>query len=491
MAHSLVYLFCLPLRTAPSGSWFPDHEAQVGCVSSLSTFQKPTSPATCSTYTCHGAFYRSVCSGLAILTVTSTNSKACIKGHRSSQCNHIGGQLWAVRPAGRPNKACIHGPGDLCLCAHYFPLTFLKAAVPRNKKCPCPGAANGKAKCSCDTSKNSDAGASTPEDETKPIFYKDLLARGLQVTTEPVDLSVSAPAPASCCSVPAPAQPAPAPVAASCCSGPTTTLPAQQMPVPAPAPAPGSCCAPPVKIEPGMMAPALTNGHHGRSESISSAPFTPTQQFQSPPAFPDLKLESPMGDGTGADLHVCECGPTCNCVLCIDHPYNTATMNHITTEFGQIMSHDAPFSPTNGTQPDFFPQGWLANGGMMPPIFNDPAFMGQYQVMLMMQQQQQQQQQPTPQSYSPPSQATDMDIILNPADFEMLNFAIPPPEQSVENNGNLDMMDFGELPDLDMNGFCGGVPDGCPCGDDCACIGCQVHGPTKGTGLGLQQQQWS
>lgn len=83
-----------------------------------------------------------------------------------------------------------------------------------------------------------------------------------------------------------------------------------------------------------------------------------------------------------------------------------------------------------------------------------------------------------------------MDIILNPADFEMFNFAFPPVENGTEINGNVDMMDFAQLPDLDMNGFCGGVPDGCPCGDDCSCIGCQVHKPTNETGLALQQH-WS
>lgn len=467
--------------------------------------QKSISPVTCSTHTCQDTFSRcchsfdlpaplllsiyfsTILAAYAILiTCTLLNSKACIKGHRSSQCNHIGGPLWAVRPAGRPNKACIHGPGDLCLCAHYFPLTFLKAAVPRNKKCPCSGSLNGKAKCSCGAAKNNDAAAVTTEDETHPIFYQDLVARGLQVTTEPVDLSV--PAPTSSCCGPAPLA-APEPVEKSCCSRSNGSSTNQQIFVPAPS----SCCAPPVKTEPGIAEPVIANGHNAKSDSISSAPFTPIQQFRSPPGFSDLKFESPMTNSHPAGLHVCECGPTCNCVLCIDHPYNQATMNHINTEFGQMMSHDTPFSPTNGTQPDYFPQGWLANGGMMPPNFSDPALLAQYQMMQQQQQQQHQrqllQQQHSPQSHSPPSQATDMDIILNPADFEMFNFAFPPTENGAENNnGNVDMMDFG-LPDIDMDGFCGGMPDGCPCGDDCACIGCQVHKPTNGTGLG-QQQQW-
>lgn len=78
-----------------------------------------------------------------------------------------------------------------------------------------------------------------------------------------------------------------------------------------------------------------------------------------------------------------------------------------------------------------------------------------------------------------------MDIILNPADFQMFNFAFPPLEDGTEYDPGMNM-DLGEMADLDMNGFCGGVPEGCPCGDDCACIGCQVHKPTNVVG----HQSW-
>lgn len=195
---------------------------------------------------------------------------------------------------------------------------------------------------------------------------------------------------------------------------------------------------------------------------------------------------SPVGAATAAD-HVCECGPTCNCVLCIDHPYNTATMNHIATEFGQMMSSSdgAQFSPTNGHgtpgtnghRPDYFPQNWLSSG-MFPPGFIDPSTMGNNN---------NHQQQPQ-QSQSPPQQATDMDIILNPADFEMFNFAFPPIEDGAQfETSGMTGMGGGALETMpgmmDLNGFCGGAPEGCPCGDECACIGCQIHKPTNGNGL--------
>lgn len=159
---------------------------------------------------------------------------------------------------------------------------------------------------------------------------------------------------------------------------------------------------------------------------------------------------------------MCECGPTCNCVLCIDHPYNTATMNHIATEFGQMMTETdgAGMSPPNGTnsRPDMFAQGgWrpcnnsAVPNGMLPTAFEDPII-----------------------PHHSPTRQQANDIFLNPADFQMFNFAFP-----LDNVNEFDAQpdfSYGAMPDLDMTGMCGGIPEGCPCGDDCACIGCLVHG---------------
>lgn len=361
----------------------------------------------------------------------------------------------------------------MCLCAHYFPLTWLKAAVPRNKKCSCQGSGAGGRKCQCGSAKAA-AAATTPEDETQPIFYEDLVARGLQVTAEPVNLEVPPPPAGSCCSAPAPAPAPAARMGGSCCSAPPNSHSPQRMPIPAPAPAPSSCCSAPAKAKSVSPSPPVTNGYDLpiKTEPVS-APFTPVQQFQTLPDFPVMKF-SPLSNGA-AD-HVCECGPTCNCVLCIDHPYNNATMNHIATEFGQMMSNGAQFSPNMGngsphpnghggvSRPEFYPPGWPSHNGMLP---HDSSMMGSRQ------------------SYSPPQHATDMDIILNPADFQMFNFAFPPMDNGEQQFETTPMsMGMEPMPDLlDMNGFCGGAPDGCPCGDDCACIGCQIHKPTNGHDL--------
>ncbi|ROV96003.1 hypothetical protein VMCG_07990 [Cytospora schulzeri] len=143
-------------------------------------------------------------------------------------------------------------------------------------------------------------------------------------------------------------------------------------------------------------------------------------------------------------------------------------MNHIATEFGQMMTdgangtNGASFSPPNGTttngSPDMFAHGWQGsnnNGtvphGMMPTAFEDPVM-----------------------SHQSPPQAGN-DIFLNPADFQMFNFAFPL-DNNMEQFDTQPDFSYGAMPGIDMNGMCGGIPEGCPCGDECACIGCQVHG---------------
>lgn len=169
----------------------------------------------------------------------------------------------------------------------------------------------------------------------------------------------------------------------------------------------------------------------------------------------------------------CNCGPTCSCILCLDHPYNTATMEHIASEFGQMMTDGAGFSPEGGNhgtpevRPDVLAQAWrpapncCAVPNSVVPATLDDSVLAAHQ--------------------SPPQPGSD--IFLNPADFQMFNFAFPPLDdvdqydaQPVFNYENYEAM-----PEFDMTGMCGGIPEGCPCGDDCACIGCQVHGKPSNT----------
>ncbi len=59
------------------------------------------------------------------------SSMACIRGHRSSKCNHTDRLMIAVRKPGRPLSSCPHLPGARCGCSNVL------AALPRQPNCGC------------------------------------------------------------------------------------------------------------------------------------------------------------------------------------------------------------------------------------------------------------------------------------------------------------------------------------------------------------------
>ncbi|ORY62672.1 uncharacterized protein BCR38DRAFT_346269 [Pseudomassariella vexata] len=64
----------------------------------------------------------------------------CIRGHRSTKCNHGGERLLVpVRKPGRPLSTCPHPPGNACACGG------VTAAIPRRGKCACPSSGPGSA----------------------------------------------------------------------------------------------------------------------------------------------------------------------------------------------------------------------------------------------------------------------------------------------------------------------------------------------------------
>ncbi|KAK7732640.1 hypothetical protein SLS63_004895 [Diaporthe eres] len=112
-------------------------------------------------------------------------------------------------------------------------------------------------------------------------------------------------------------------------------------------------------------------------------------------------------------------------------------MNHIASEFGHMMTtNDSTISPTigpNGGATAPFSQGWPSSNGSMANSMMAPA--PPFNEAMMPHQ-------------SPPQQATD--IFLNPADFQMFNFAFP-----LDNINQYDPQpdfSFGAMPpDMDMS----------------------------------------
>ncbi|KAI0014748.1 hypothetical protein F4780DRAFT_171279 [Xylariomycetidae sp. FL0641] len=122
--------------------------------------------------------------------------------------------------------------------------------------------------------------------------------------------------------------------------------------------------------------------------------------------------------------HDCSCGLGCQCVGCIVHPFNTATTEYIRSAM-DVQTRDNALSP---------PQA-------MPPNTNgDREF-------------------PTPDQASPNSDHTASDATQ-----------VPDEEKRLSPNDFLFVQ-------YQWDGLsCEGESNSCPCGDDCQCVGCLIHG---------------
>ncbi len=84
------------------------------------------------------------------MLMTTCCSAPCIRGHRSTKCNHFNERVMVpVRKPGRPLSTCPCPPGRPCACGG------VKVAIPRKQKCGCGPEASSEA-------------ASTPKERTPP-----------------------------------------------------------------------------------------------------------------------------------------------------------------------------------------------------------------------------------------------------------------------------------------------------------------------------------
>lgn len=181
----------------------------------------------------------------------------------------------------------------------------------------------------------------------------------------------------------------------------------------------------------------------------------------------DLFLSGGGGAGAGTS-HECTCGPGCQCIGCVAHPYNTQTIQYVQDAYnfniaspigspgGQNHRGSIDFAATAGVHQQQQQQYQISSPTLGPRNG----------------QQQQPQQQLPPDS--PVEAQTPSDASGTPSDEQYLSTAdflwatIPLPN-------------------------CAGESLSCPCGDDCACIGCMIHGNAVPAlaciGDGLEQQQ--
>lgn len=105
-----------------------------------------------------------------VYTLINTNaSEPCIRGHRSTKCNHASERVMLpVRKPGRPLSICPHPPNNGCSCA------TVTAALPRSRKCGCGSKSAGGAAGVNGANGNGSASSSskTPRSPSKRAFFK-------------------------------------------------------------------------------------------------------------------------------------------------------------------------------------------------------------------------------------------------------------------------------------------------------------------------------
>jgi hypothetical protein len=173
--------------------------------------------------------------------------------------------------------------------------------------------------------------------------------------------------------------------------------------------------------------------------------------------FPDSLPLTPNGDTAGLGTsHECSCGPGCQCVGCLAHPFNEETLQYV----GGAWDYDADV-PQGSNMPDKnYSDTAAAMNGNPAPVgqtnghgINGNGTNGH---MTNGAQQPANPEESSPTQAQTPSDASGFNEELPVGDFMFVNLPFP---------GALGM-------DADS---CGGSSAFCPCGDDCECVGCVIH----------------
>jgi len=150
------------------------------------------------------------------------------------------------------------------------------------------------------------------------------------------------------------------------------------------------------------------------------------------------------GDGSVPSIsHECNCGPGCQCVGCLAHPFNQEMMQYVGGAWDYDIDASRPemyrnnVSPGGGHPNGHHPNGNSSGGGQVLAQQPEPGSPPQA---------------PTP---SDASVCSD-DHALSTSDYFFVNLPL--------------------FPGTDADGdACGGSQALCPCGDNCQCDGCVIH----------------
>lgn len=169
---------------------------------------------------------------------------------------------------------------------------------------------------------------------------------------------------------------------------------------------------------------------------MTTLSYTQPAAAQQPPMYgiqATMPAAAPATNGSSAETeswtsHQCTCGDGCQCVGCAAHPYNDATQNYVRSAWTSMMNDSRPQTSSrasvNGTDaPDV--NGQIAGGSdVVSPV--------------------------PPQTPSDATSGLAEEQTLSASDFFFVSYPF-------------------------ADG-CEGDMGSCPCGDDCQCIGCVIHG---------------
>ncbi|KAI3324298.1 hypothetical protein HD806DRAFT_64658 [Xylariaceae sp. AK1471] len=420
----------------------------------------------------------------------------CIRGHRSTGCKHYPERImFVVNKPGRPLSTCPHPKDKACGCDK------ITLAIPRTAKCGC-GTPDPKAKGKRGPKKSEPSTAETFTSPTKTGFrvQKSTFPRPPSRTQsyDPSDLSRMTPNPMSLMALsidnhfdqgsPIPPSGFAPNLQPSFNSGgplgqagqipsPGFVPPMNSMSYGSPVPAhdtnmPIQFHSPVVVDNPVDYRPPTQ--HIGPSTTVQyyfpygnrlDEPLqfrqwkqftaTPSQMVAPQGAYPNPQsvIETTETSATESGSYMitqCVCGPGCQCVGCTVHPFNSTTQAYAYSVLtGQHSS--LPNDNSNGR-----PHGQhsrassLSNGNSNgTPHTSNGVVPGDL-----------------------PSPAADTSS---------------PEDTSPSGTGSADTMQPGasEIPSSEVlfveypfavDGLCSGDSNSCPCGDDCACVDCMIHG---------------
>ncbi|PTU23137.1 hypothetical protein P175DRAFT_0159694 [Aspergillus ochraceoroseus IBT 24754] len=380
----------------------------------------------------------------------------CIRGHRSSKCNHFDRLMMKVPKAGRPLAKCPHPKGN-CACQKKY--AFM-VRVPKDSGCICRPVYEIPIE-------DDHTPAMTPVPATSPSKVQKSSKKYVKPSPETMTRALSAipafqhqPVPFNTADI---HSYAPQAQMTACPHSAVGGNPNQQNAIPA---------INNIANGAALHSNDLLAGHDDLLNNFQPA-MQPTVSTPMQAEDSCCRKSSSNGaqdgfKGHGCGTHRrCNCGPSCNCLGCPEHPYNTTTTQHV-QQMGLLVAQDqqslgsennccsTQVHGNHANEPELEHHSYsqlhhhMNNRFENFPVntYYDPDFAdGNHS------------------HPSPPHEYIDPDDLMAPDQYYTYHFQVGLP------------------------GACAGEVGSCQCGPNCSCIGCLTHSGSHGfafaSGLGF------